>query len=333
MNRETFLKFVKYLGEKKPFLVRGCTGAGKSSIIRQFAASSGRQFIPLDLYNYEPPDLVGHPIIENGQTTYAKPFWWPNPETKSLLLLEEIDRCNRNMQPLMMGLILDRRVANHRLPDNCMIGATANGSKYGTNDLGQALMRRFATIDLKVEVGEWLDWAEKNKVNETVRSFIADNNGLLDPSSEIEGKPNIPIPCRPTWVELGSFLDKNPIVSEFELQEMVASFVGLQAARTFVSWLKIKESLGSVEDVFAGKMDPAKCSPFLAAYLVSGITRQISKASETEQINALDFLLASGNEIFASFVAHLDVKDLPIIEKHKKAKKATRMLMEIAAGD
>ena len=58
---------------RRPVLLEGPTGIGKSEVVRKVADRLGVATVVLDLSLLEPPDLVGLPVIHEGRTTYALP--------------------------------------------------------------------------------------------------------------------------------------------------------------------------------------------------------------------------------------------------------------------
>src|SRR5262245_60229405 len=62
---------------RRPVLLEGPTGIGKSQIVGEFARTSGLDVVVLDLSLLEPPDLVGLPVIDGGRTHYASPAELP----------------------------------------------------------------------------------------------------------------------------------------------------------------------------------------------------------------------------------------------------------------
>ena len=82
---------------RRPVLLEGPTGIGKSEIVEQVAREMGIEFIVLDLSLLEPPDLVGLPVIKDGRTTYALPVILPC-SGDGILMLEELNRAERYIQ-------------------------------------------------------------------------------------------------------------------------------------------------------------------------------------------------------------------------------------------
>jgi MoxR-like ATPase len=83
---------------RRPVLLEGPTGIGKSEIVRHVADALGIETIVLDLSLLEPPDLVGLPVITSGsgapRTTYALPEVLPTSGA-GILMLEELNRAER----------------------------------------------------------------------------------------------------------------------------------------------------------------------------------------------------------------------------------------------
>src|SRR6478609_8338092 len=75
---------------RRPVLLEGPTGIGKSEIVRAAAEQLGIGLAILDLSLLEPPDLVGLPVISDGRTRYAVPSILPQ-EGSGTLLLEELN--------------------------------------------------------------------------------------------------------------------------------------------------------------------------------------------------------------------------------------------------
>ena len=69
---------------RRPVLLEGPTGIGKSQIAADLAKRLGLDYRVLDLSLLEPPDLVGLPVIENGRTRYASPSELPHFRARHL---------------------------------------------------------------------------------------------------------------------------------------------------------------------------------------------------------------------------------------------------------
>ena len=72
---------------RRPVLLEGPTGIGKSELVAQVAKKLGIAHRVLDLSLLEPPDLVGLSVIEVGVTRFALPRVLPR-EGAGILMLE-----------------------------------------------------------------------------------------------------------------------------------------------------------------------------------------------------------------------------------------------------
>src|SRR6201989_1410700 len=89
---------------RRPVLLEGATGIGKSELVAQLARKLGIAHTVLDLSLLEPPDLVGLPVIEDGRTRYALPRFLPR-DGAGILMLEELNRAERYIQQPALQLL------------------------------------------------------------------------------------------------------------------------------------------------------------------------------------------------------------------------------------
>src|SRR5271166_2600032 len=94
---------------RRPVLLEGPTGVGKSEVVREVAQELEIGWAVLDLSLLEPPDLVGLPVIENGRTSYASPQILPLAGN-GILMLEELNRAERYIQQPALQLLTARRL-------------------------------------------------------------------------------------------------------------------------------------------------------------------------------------------------------------------------------
>lgn len=100
---------------RRPFLLEGDSGIGKSELVSQLAAEMGIGCIVLDLSLLEPPDLIGLPVISGGRTRFAVPSQLPT-EGAGFLFLEELNRAERHIQQPSLQLLSAKRLNEYVLP-------------------------------------------------------------------------------------------------------------------------------------------------------------------------------------------------------------------------
>lgn len=210
MDINSLKKILKYNTAKKPVLLLGEAGLGKSAFVHSYAKEIGYDIIDLRLSQYEPIDFTGLPYREESGKEqiqrYARPELWPS--TPFLLFLDELDTAHEQMQGPAMQLCLDKKVGSVKLHPDTIIFAAANGQRYNRTEIDAALMRRFIVVDFKPTVKEWLDWAQENKINRYVFDFIKCRPEMLDTSIGnigVSGKQHI---TRASWVDFSKWLDE-----------------------------------------------------------------------------------------------------------------------------
>jgi len=328
MKISTLIEFNKVLSPHKARLVRGPSGIGKSSIIKQIAESCGAKVINISLPEMEPTDLVGLPYLSDKNeykvTKYAQPDWWPEDnEQLTFLVMDEIDRASEDMQPIAMQLCLDRRAGGRFLPDNVIVWAACNGERYMTSPMDQALIDRFAVIDLKPTVDEWIKWAKSNDVNCSVLEFISRERGRLDTPDRLVGVANIVCPSRRSWAEMGFMINniKIPLKGVKDLSAYCSSFIGHVDAEAFSQWINKAYKALTVEDIMNNKVSSKDLSILQVASIIDAVAEEfVSKStSKVSQENCLNFFMSAHGEVFAAFFSALPADAGVIIEAFPKA--------------
>lgn len=168
----------------QPVMLEGPHGVGKSQLVEQGAASLGIGYIVRDLSLMEPPDLIGLPRFENGKTVYAPPAFLPT-NGKGLLVLEELNRCERYMRSPCLQLMTARCLNDYTLPPGWLPVAALNpaGESYDVHELDPALQSRFIRIEVRAEAKSWLAWAERNGVHPAVRAYVAKVDRVFESSN------------------------------------------------------------------------------------------------------------------------------------------------------
>ena len=91
---KTFTSVAPYvLAVKKPVLLRGRHGVGKSQVVYQIADGVGLPVVERRASQMTEGDLVGLPSIDGDRTTFNPPDWFKEAcETACVLFLDEVDR-------------------------------------------------------------------------------------------------------------------------------------------------------------------------------------------------------------------------------------------------
>jgi hypothetical protein len=165
---------------KRPLLLIGTHGIGKSELLEQAANKVGIGFICRDLSLMEPPDLVGMPQLDGKVTRYLPPAFLPTGG-RGLLVFEELNRCPSYMRAPCLQLLTARTLNDYQLPGGWLPAAAINPSDadYDTQDLDEALLSRFTRVHVVADRKEWLSWAETAGVHQDVLAYVAHHQTIF----------------------------------------------------------------------------------------------------------------------------------------------------------
>lgn len=169
---------------RRPVLLEGPTGIGKSQITAAFAARAGIEHRVLDLSLLEPPDLVGLPQLRDGRTHYAFPAELPT-EGAGVLMLEELNRAEIPVMQPALQLLSARRLHAYELPPGwfCVAAVNPEQDDYQVNRMDAALRSRFLQVRVHADRDEWLRWAGRANVHPLVQRIVREQPEVFATSS------------------------------------------------------------------------------------------------------------------------------------------------------
>lgn len=228
-------------------LLVGNHGIGKSRIVEDFFTSKGMKVTALFLGQMsDPGDLIGLPRLneETGKTDFMPPYWFPTDGEPIVLFLDELNRARPEMLQTVMDLVLNRKLAGRKLPDNSRIVSAVNaGEQYQVGELDPALVSRFNIYTLRPTVQDWLTWAKREGLDKRVINFIEVNPGKLDSAFDPSADSLDKSPDRRAWERVSQVLKgvKSPLAYHAKL---VAGIVGPFVASLFFDSFKEKAVTG-----------------------------------------------------------------------------------------
>ena len=159
-----------------PVLLVGRHGIGKSEYVESWALERGLRPFVLDLSLLEATDLTGIPYLDRGTTRFAPPATLPPTDARepTLLVLEELNRCDRSVRQPCLQLLTARRLNEYRLPAGCFLAACVNPPEIGyeVDEVDEALASRFVTIHVEPERRAWLSWARASGAPDLLVRFV-----------------------------------------------------------------------------------------------------------------------------------------------------------------
>lgn len=249
-----------------PAVLWGERGIGKSSIVRQIARELNIPYVDLRLATQEVSDLIGiptvdvDPVTKKRKTYWARPEWFPGEDQPSgILFLDEMNRAPRDVTQATFQLVLDKRLHTHVLPEGWHIVAACNYfGAYDVRELDEAMMSRFAHIDVEASHHAVCDFALETGWSQRVIGFLRSNPKFLIMTRDEKGEASIqkyaPSPDPRRWEMVNRLITKGtkifPSSAEEHLtRQAISSIVGEAAAMTFI---KFREKLPTFEDILTG---------------------------------------------------------------------------------
>jgi MoxR-like ATPase len=222
-----------------PILV-GNAGVGKTQMVHQLAKKTDKNVTTLIISQMEPEDLMGMPAkdLENKVTVWLRPDWWPT-EKNNILFLDEIARAKSDVKNAILQLLTDRRLGDHKLPEDTWIIAAMNPSndRFDQEEVfDSAFIDRFVWISTRVDSDQWINWAKVNSLDYSIIEFIRTEAQHLGGDEDFE-LPEIK-PSPRSWHKLSNIMKK---VSEETFSEfgyaIASGLLGTSAASSFMeSW-------------------------------------------------------------------------------------------------
>jgi len=194
------------------WMLHGRPGIGKTEIVQKFAQGIGAKLYDLRLTTIEPQDLRGLPFfdLEAKRTVWFRPEDLPDdPDAPSVLFLDELTAAAPHLQPTVYGLLQERRVGPHKLPDSCFLVAAGNMVEDGAiaYEMGTALSDRLIHLRLGASADDWLrNFAVPNALDPTVIAFIRTRPDCLDTIEDALRRGEM-IACTPrSWARVSELM-------------------------------------------------------------------------------------------------------------------------------
>lgn len=172
------------------WMLHGRPGVGKTEVVRQLAAEQNARLYDLRLTTIESQDLRGLPYYDHQtkKTLWYRPDDLPDdPAHPSLLFLDELTAAPPHLHPAVYGLLQERRVGPHNLPDSVFIVAAGNMVEDGAvaYEMGTALSDRLIHLNVAASATDWLEnFAIPNSLHPAVAAFIRMRPDLLETTPE-----------------------------------------------------------------------------------------------------------------------------------------------------
>src|SRR4051812_37540669 len=160
---------IRCLAREQSLLLLAPPGVGKSDAVTQAAEAAGLPCRSLLGTQIAPEDVSGIPRIVGERSVFCPPrvLLPENPEP-FCLFLDELPACSPDVQKAFYALLLERRLGEHALPKGTWVVAAGNRTtdRALVRTISSALINRVTVLHVRVDVQEWLAWAEQNGLRE-----------------------------------------------------------------------------------------------------------------------------------------------------------------------
>ena len=159
-----------------PLMVWGAPGLGKSSILRDVAREFGIGFIDVRLAQREPVDIRGLSVPgPDGEKWLVASGLPRDPNSRGIILFDDITAADRSLQVAAYELILDRRLGElYKVPEGWYICAAGNRMKDRAvaATMSSALANRLLQVEMQEDVESWIAWARTHDIHPSVMGFV-----------------------------------------------------------------------------------------------------------------------------------------------------------------
>lgn len=291
MTPRDLTPFLNRLVEHDVFLslmLWGPPGIGKSSIVAAVAQQHDMRLIDLRLSQLAPTDLRGLPVADAGVSRWFPPEFLPR-DGRGVLFLDEINMAPPAMQGIAQQLILDRQVGSYQVPDGWFIWAAGNrkADRAAVFEMPSALANRFIHLELAPDFDSFKAWGLQTKLSEQILAFLAFRPTLLH---HID-------PQHPAWPSPRSWVMADRLLAA---DLSIAPAIGVAAAGEFDAFRAIYQSLPDIDEIVAGKAQPAFPTEASARYAtVLGLLVRTDDADKA--IHALTWLVERADAEWVQF--------------------------------
>ena len=239
---------------KKPVLLRGRHGVGKSEVVYQVAEDLKLPVVERRASQMTEGDLIGLPKTDGDITSFCPPDWFHHACEKAVVLFfDEVDRAVTEVRQGLFELTDSRKLFGKHLHPKTVILAAVNGGEHGSQyqvgEMDPAELDRWTVFDVEPSVEDWLDWGKK-EIDSLIWDFINQNRSHLEHSEDFE--PNKVYPSRRSWKRLNDCLVAASLLTEeqkhnADVYHLSSAFVGMEAAVAFHDFVQNYERQVTVE--------------------------------------------------------------------------------------
>lgn len=324
---DTFTDYVlrcEKMSEVEPVMLWSSPGIGKSQVMRQVGDKVAKvtnkkaNFIDVRLLLFNPTDLRGIPVPDEKRenAVWLKPQIFQmdsNPNVINILMLDEISAASPTVQAAAYQIVLDRKIGEHKLPDNCLVICAGNRvtDKCVAYKMPKALSDRLLHFDLKEKLDDWKEWAIPRGIDPRIIAYLQFNAKYLnffEPNSDHNA-----FPTPRGWEKVNNILSKLPSIEQ--AKPFIAAKVGKAVCTDFVTYTNVFSRIPNPDLILEGKCKDVPDSPDVAYALVSSLVSKSKGADDKKMNNLLEYVTIMSKEFGALLVKDILILHTESIDK------------------
>jgi hypothetical protein len=291
-------------------LVHGKAGIGKSSVVKQVTKTMKRDLYDLRLSQLSEVDLRGLPMHDpkTKQAVWYPPNFLPKPDAKpSVLFLDEINKAHPAVLSAAYQLILDRRLGDYRLPDNCGLIAAGNtvSDRGDIHTIPAPLNNRFIHIDFELDPEDWQRQASADDVTPAIRAYHRLKGGAALHVFDAAINPRA-FPTPRSWYTVDK-IHKNKKYTASERVQLVAGTIGEGESAAFHTFLN---ELTNMPDIDSILLNPKEAKlPGSQSVMHTVVTTLVDKCRAANYAKLMVYIERLQTEMQVVFNRHVVIKD------------------------
>jgi hypothetical protein len=275
---------------KRPVLVTGAPGIGKSDLVASVAGNTGADLVIMHPVVSDPTDYKGLPGIVDGAAEflpYGELRKIQHADRLTICFLDDIGQAAPSVQAALMQLLLAREINGVKISDHVTFIAATNRreDRAGVGGMLEPVKSRFTggIVNLEVDVEDWINWALSADLPIEVIAFVKFKPAMLHDFKATADLINSP--CPRTVAAVGKAFELGiPQQLEFEVYKGIA---GEGFASEFLAFVKIMRQLPNADEILLDPDSVPMPEDPAVLYALSGSLAR--KASETTMERILKF--------------------------------------------
>lgn len=292
-----------------PLFIHGSPGIGKSYIVADVAQKNSLELVDVRLSQMDPVDLRGVPSVQDNQTVWMPPVFFPKDmDSEGILFLDELNSAPPSVQAAIYQLVLDRKMGEYELPKGWRIICAGNrvSDRGVVFRLPTPLANRMVHLHVQARFDDFKLFAIKQSLHSFIIGFLSFRPDLLSTEPVIEDDANPAFATPRSYHMLSSILKSDNDISK--LAPIIYGTIGYSAGIEFVSYVKVYEELPDIAGIYEGNYPEIKNEPALLYALVSAMVEYFD-GSDIHKEHLFAFSQTLPTEFGVMLIKDVVVKD------------------------